>query len=341
MCKICHMNPRFVILTLLLPAAMTAETHTIVATRYYRTFAHPHPVLKRIRPGDVVVTKTIDSSGRDFKSDVRHPDPGNPLTGPFYIEGAERGDSIAVQLRKVRLNRNWGYSGYRLGLFSLEPGAIEGLYANKYKADLAIPGRSDLVRWDLDLQRNMVALRDPTSSRIKLEFPASPMLGCIGVAAPGDFAPTSGPAGSYGGNLDYNQVREGATVILPVYHPGALLFVGDGHALQGDGEPTGNGIETSLDVEFSVALRKKLDVNGPRVENAEYIISVGAQPEFSSDLNRALQMATTDMVRWLTREYKIEPWAAHLLIAFQGKYDVITVAGCMGLRIPKKALPAN
>ena len=136
-------------------------------------------------------------------------------------------------------------------------------------------------------------------------------------------------------------VREGATVILPVYHPGALLFVGDGHALQGDGEPTGNGIETSLDVEFSVALRKKLDVNGPRVENAEYIISVGAQPEFSSDLNRALQMATTDMVRWLTREYKIEPWAAHLLIAFQGKYDVITVAGCMGLRIPKKALPAN
>ena len=93
------------------------------------------------------------------------------------------------------------------------------------------------------------------------------MLGCVGVAAPGDFAPTSGPAGSYGGNLDYNSVGEGATVILPVYHPGALLYVGDGHALQGDGEPTGNGIETSMDVEFSVEVRKNSKVTGPRLYN--------------------------------------------------------------------------
>jgi acetamidase/formamidase len=196
-----------------------------------------------------------------------------------------------------------------------------------------------MVRWDLDLARNMVHLHEPASQRIKLEFPAIPMLGCIGVAAPGDFAPTSGPAGSYGGNLDYNQVREGATVILPVYHRGALLFLGDGHALMADGEPTGNGIETSMDVEFSVDLRKKADLRGPRLENADSLISVGAQPEFVSSLDRALQMATTDMVAWLTSEYKLEPWAAHLLIATQGKYDVITVAGSMGLRVPRKYLP--
>ena len=334
-----HQMPRLLALAAFLPAILGAETHTIVAPRYFRTFSHTNPVLQRIRSGDIVVTKTIDSSGRDFHGDVRHPESGNPLTGPFFIEGAERGDSIAVEIRKMRLNRNWGYSGYRLGLFSLEANSIESLYPNKYKPDLAIPGRTDLVRWDLDLTNNIARLRDPASSRIKMEFPASPMLGCIGVAAPGDFAPTSGPAGSYGGNLDYNQVREGATVILPVYHPGALLFLGDGHALQGDGEPTGNGIETSMDVEFSVTLRKKMEINGPRIENAESIISIGAQPEFSSDLNRALQMATTDMVRWLSRDYKLEPWAAHLLIAFQGKYDVVTVAGTMALRIPKKYLP--
>ena len=75
------------------------------------------------------------------------------------------------------------------------------------------------MNWDLDLEHNTVKLRDPASARVKMEFPAIPMLGCIGVAAPGDFAPTSGPAGSYGGNMDYNEVREGATVILPVYHP--------------------------------------------------------------------------------------------------------------------------
>ena len=126
-----------------------------------------------------------------------------------------------------------------------------------------IHGRANMVRWDLDLQHNTVRLNDPASQSAKLEFPAIPMLGCIGVAAPGDFAPTSGPAGSYGGNLDYNEVREGATVILPVYHPGALLFLGDGHALMADGEPTGNGIETSMDVEFSVDVRKTAESRRP------------------------------------------------------------------------------
>jgi acetamidase/formamidase len=246
-----------------------------------------------------------------------------------------------VHLRRVRLNRDWGYSGFRLGLYALDPDAIEGIYSDKTRPDRVIPGRSNMVRWDIDRDRNLVRLRDPASQHVKLEFPAIPMLGCIGVAAPGDFAPTSGPAGSYGGNLDYNEVREGATVILPVYHPGALLFLGDGHALMADGEPTGNGIETSMDVEFSVELRKQMHVSGPRVESADYLISIGAQPEFVSSLNRALQMATTDMVNWLTREYHLEPWAAHLLIAMQGKYDVVTVAGSMALKVPRKYLPAG
>jgi len=327
-----------VILLLSWAVILTAQTQPLVPSVYYRTFTHTHPVLKRIRAGEVVTTQTLDSSGRDLHGEVRHPDPGNPLTGPFFIEGAAPGDAILVHLRKVRLNRNWGYSGFRLGLYALEPEAIEGLYSDKTRPDRVIPGRSNMVRWDIDLSGRTVALRDPASQHAKLEFPAIPMLGCIGVAAPGDFAPTSGPAGSYGGNLDYNEVREGATVILPVYHPGALLFLGDGHALMADGEPTGNGIETSMDVEFCVELRKQAHVTGPRVENAEYLISVGAQPEFVSSLNRGLQMATTDMVAWLSGEHHLEPWAAHILIAMQGKYDVVTVAGTMALKVPKKYL---
>jgi acetamidase/formamidase len=165
------------------------------------------------------------------------------------------------------------------------------------------------------------------------------MLGCIGVAPEGEFTPTSGPAGSYGGNLDYNEVREGATILLPVYHSGALFYVGDGHALQGDGEPIVSGIETSLDVEFSVDLVKKAHLTGLRLETPDYLITIGAQPEFSSDLNRGLQVATTDMVRWLTEEYKMDSWVAQVLLAFQSKYDVITVAGSVGLKIPKRCLP--
>jgi len=117
--------------------------------------------------------------------------------------------------------------------------------------------------------------------------------------------------------------------------------MGDGHALMADGEPTGTGIETSMDVEFSVAVRKSAQVGGPRIENADYLISIGSQPEFASSLDRALQLATTDMVRWLINEYKLEPWAAHQLIGAAGKYDVITVAGSMGLKVPRKYLPAR
>jgi acetamidase/formamidase len=314
----------------------------IVAQKFYRTFAAQHPVLARIKPGDVVTTRTLDAAARDEKGELRA-EPGNPLTGPFYIEGAEPGDALIIHFRKVRIIRPWGFTSYRLGTYSLLPETIASLhpmYAMQYRPNLVFPGRSNIVRWDVDLEKQTVRLNDPKSETgLVLEFPARPMIGCVGVAPAGDFAPTSGPAGSYGGNLDYNEIGEGATVMLPVYHPGALFFIGDGHALQGDGEPTGNGIEIPMEVEFTTSLRKQGNLSGPRVETADFIISVGAQPEFVSSLDRSIKMATSDMVEWLMKDYKLESWAAAMLIGYAGKYDVITVAGSMGLRIPKKHLP--
>ena len=84
-----------------------AETHQVVATNFYRTFSRSHPVLKRVKPGDIVVTKTLDAGGQDEK-DVRRSEPGNPLTGPFFVEGAEAGDALIIRFVKVRMNRNWG-----------------------------------------------------------------------------------------------------------------------------------------------------------------------------------------------------------------------------------------
>ncbi len=316
------------------------KTHKVIATTYYRTFSRLYPVLQRMQPGDTVVTKCVDSGGQDDQG-VRRSEPGNPLTGPFYIEGAEPGDALAVHFSKVRCNRNWGYTSYRLGLVALTPETIETLYSDRYKADLMRPGRANLVPWDIDLQKNTVRLREPHSKAHGLEFPAQPMLGCLGVAPAGDFAPTSGPSGAWGGNIDYNEIREGSTVHLPVYHPGGLLYVGDGHALQADGEPLGTGIETSMDAEFSVTVRKKADLSGPRVETAADIISIGSQPEFASSMNRGLQMATSDMAAWLAKDYGMEPWAAHQLIGMVGRYDVVTVQGSVALRIPKRHLPAR
>jgi acetamidase/formamidase len=332
---------RIAIAVSLLAIATTAaadEPTNVTATTYYRTFSHAHPVLKRIKPGEAVATKTIDSAGLD-EADVKRSEPFNPLTGPFFVEGAEPGDALVVRLRKVRMNRDWGWSAYRLGLFSLTPEVVEHIYPNDVHPDLVIKGRKTIVPWDIDRKANTVRLRTPKSQAHRLEFPARPMLGCIGVAPAGDFAPTSGPSGSYGGNLDYNKIGEGATVSLPVYHPGGLLFVGDGHALQADGEPTGTGIETSMDVEFVVELKKGAKLTGPRVETADEIISIGSQPEFASALDNGLKMATSDMADWLARDFGMEPWAAHLLIGYQGRYDVVTVAGSMALCVPKNRLP--
>ena len=244
-------------LTLLICLSWTsfAETHRVAAKEFFNSFHHRHPVLQRIKPGDVVVTRTLDASGRDENGKLVA-QPSNPLTGPFYVEGAEPGDSIAVTFFRIRMNRNWGFSNYRLGVFSLAPGTIEELYPNRYKEGLVIPGRSNSVPWDLNIEKGTVRLREPVSKTHKMEFAARPMLGCVGVAAGGDFGPSSAISGPYGGNMDYNEVVESATVVLPVFHPGALLFMGDGHALQGDGEPSGTGVETSMDVEFTVALRK-------------------------------------------------------------------------------------
>jgi amidase len=318
--------------------ATLGDTHTVTATTYYRTFSHSHPVLERVKAGDLIVTKTLDSAGVD-EANKKQSEPFNPLTGPFFVEGAEPGDALVVRIKTLRMNRDWGWSAFRLGLFSITPEDVEKVYSNQYKPDLVFKGRSTLVPWDIDLAKQSVRLREPKSEKIKMEFAARPMLGCIGVAPAGDFAPTSGPSGSYGGNIDYNKIGQGATVILPVYHPGGLLFVGDGHALQGDGESTGTGIETSMDLEFTVELKKAAAPNGPRVETANEIISIGSQPEFASALDNGLKLATSDMVKWLTKEYGLEPWAAHLLIGYQGKYDVVTVAGSMALRIPKAPLP--
>jgi acetamidase/formamidase len=325
---------------LLFTAAVSAQPRPVVPEHYYRTFSHTNPVFVRIKPGDVVVTRTLDSGGQNERNEQLSPG-SNPLTGPFYVEGAEPGDSLRVTLRKVRLNRNWGYSAYRLGLFSLSADYVETIYPNRYKPDVVRKGRDNVVPWDIDLARGTVRLREPVSAKVPLQFAARPMLGCIGVAAPGDFAPTSAPSGNYGGNLDYNEIGEGTIVVLPVFHPGGLLFLGDGHALMADGEPTGTGVETSMDVEFSVELKKNAAVTGPRVETADYLISIGAQPEFASSLDRALQLATTDMVRWLVHDYELEPWAAHQLIGAAGKYEVVTVAGSMALKVPKKFLPGS
>ena len=318
-------------------ALALAATHTVVNEVNYHTFSREHPILARIQPGDLVITKTVDSAGFDYQG-IRHTKThGNPLTGPFYVEGAEPGDAIVVQLQRVRLNRETGYTAFRVGALDAE--AVKKFSPPAYAEGAVLPGRTDLVPFLIDLKNGTARPKERLSKRVNLTFRATPMLGCIGVAPAIDRAPTSGPAGAYGGNLDYKEIREGATVILPVSVTGAYLFIGDGHALQGDGEAVGSGIETSLDVQFSVGLRKRVHLTEPRVENSDHLISIGARTAVSRSLEDALKIANSDMMRWLVEEYGIEPIAAHLLIGHEARYDVAALSGVMAVKIPKRVLP--
>jgi len=128
------------------------------------------------------------------------------------------------------------------------------------------------------------------------------MLGCFGVAPPGGQAISTDTSAEHGGNMDYRGFVTGVTAYFPVFAPGALFHLGDGHAVQGDGEIVGTGIEVSCDVQFTVRLLKGYRIGWPRGENADYIFSVGnARP-----LDQALQHATTEMVRWLAADYGLD-----------------------------------
>src|SRR3954468_2891478 len=121
------------------------------------------------------------------------------------------------------------------------------------------------------------------------------MIGCVATAPPAGQSFRAVDLGPFGGNLDYNQMNEGATLLLPVFNPGALLFFGDGHAAMGDGELTGAALETSLDVEFTVDLVKNFSTGNPRLENSEYVMSVGV----AGSVPDALQIATSQLATWL------------------------------------------
>ena len=163
------------------------------------------------------------------------------------------------------------------------------------------------------------------------------MLGCVGVAPPGNQAFQSGRLGSFGGNMDYNQIREGVTLYLPVYHPGALLFVGDGHAVQGDGELTGNALETSMDVEFTVDVVQGQAPEMPRAENGEYLMALG----IGGSLMEALQAATTNLAQWLERDYKLNAPEVAMVLGTSMRYDIAEIVDGqlnMAAKVPKSVL---
>jgi acetamidase/formamidase len=267
------------------------------------------PVL-HLQPGDTVRTRTLDSRGYDRDGIPRAPR-GNPLIGAFYIDGAMPGDTLVIHLERVRTNRDSAYQADLVANTALETGYLHGI------ANLS----SGFNRWRIDASTGIASLEGADGKLSGYTVKLSPMLGCIGVAPPRDEVLGSGHLGSFGGNMDSPEVKEGVILYLPVFEPGALLLLGDGHALQGDGELPGQGLETSLDVTFRVDVIAGRALGQPRVESADAMMIMGT----GGSLDAAMKSATTQMSRWLQDTYGLTPHDIAPILGTAMQYEIAEV----------------
>jgi amidase len=302
--------------------------HHFAPTHYHIAIGSHEPVL-RINDGDSVVTTTVDAFGKDAADRPITPR-GNPQTGPFYVLGAEAGDTLAVHLNRISPSRRIGYTESVVAANVVDPSYVHEL------PDRQAPGR-ELAEWQVDNERWTATLIKPETKLGNLTIPLAPMLGCFGVAPPSGQSISTATSGEHGGNMDYPGFVAGVTVYFPVFVPGALLHLGDGHATQGDGEIVGTGIEISMEVQFTVQVIKRKRIGWPRGENAEFIFAVGnARP-----LDQAVQHATTEMLRWLKEDYGLDTTSASLLLGQCVKYDLGNVfdpAYTMVCKVPKERI---
>ena len=291
---------------------MATQIH-FIPTSFSNLFTLNLPPVLRIQSGDTVSTETIDAAGYD-KNSLKRQKGGNPLTGPFYIENALEGDVIGITLIQVALNRSYAFTSESFVSRSL-PKAVVKQFT-----------KSRPVKWKLDTLTGFATLMDTSYPHLQsFRVPLRPFLGCIGVApAVKNNEILSFFQGPFGGNMDFSGVAQSATVYLPVFHDGGYLYIGDGHALQGDGEIAGNALETSLNVAFTVRVIKKENVSltYPRVEDSVYLMAVG----IDKSLDKAIKRATAGLLEWLQADYHLSLQEATQVLSTSIEYTIAEIA---------------
>jgi acetamidase/formamidase len=221
----------------------------------------------------------------------------HPMSGPIFVEGAEPGDTLEIRIVAIEFLHPFGVNAF-------SPGG--GVLPDDYPyAGLR------LLRWT------------PGADRVEFKpgivLPIAPFFGSIGVAPPPLVGRISSrPPGWHGGNLDNKDLVAGSTLYLPVHVPGALLSIGDGHALQGDGEVTGTALETSLRGTFELRVRKGARLRWPRAETPTHFITMGLH----EDLDEATRLATREMVDFLVAEKSLSRDEAYMLCSLAASLRV-------------------
>jgi amidase len=299
--------------------------------------------LLRVRPGESFEIETYDASTGYFKSTTdkaipakrpgfdRTPPHANPIGGPVYLEGAQRGDTLVVEFEDILVaDYSWIAIGPRrgpLGESSRWP-ELSADYTTKIFKHT--PGASG-------------TMRDGTlhfSERLK--WPISPFVGTLGVAPDREVTTSVDGQGDWGGNLDIRDACPGNRILLPVYHPGALFYLGDVHASQGDTEFTGTAAETQATVRVRLDLLKGRRLGWMRIEKPQSIVSIHA----NRPLEVAVETATFNLMDWLITDYGFSPTDAYCLVSTCPDFRINVYQMCKlgklsfvaGAEIPKRYL---
>jgi amidase len=213
----------------LLSSAQLHKKVNYTPTQYYSYFSGATPPALHIKAGDTIVTSSIDCEGFD-KNGIQVIKAINPLTGPFYVEGAEEGDIIKVTFTDIQFSRNTATC-----LPYFHPRSMLDSTTKLANNDTAA------LTWNLDFKTKTASLKEKTEHLKNYKVDIEPFFGCVGLAAPKDQIISTADAGITGGNMDFNRIKKNASVYLPVYNKGGLLYIGDGLSLIHISEPTRHG----------------------------------------------------------------------------------------------------
>lgn len=287
-----------------------------VGPLYYEFSRHNLPRL-RVPPGTRLVVDTEDAFSGQIRSNADRRDKktrplGNPLTGPIFIEGAEPGDSLAVTIESIE--PSIGQCATRTS----DPRLLaEWLGTDCPHGTHVCPIANGWIEWGPGVR-----------------IPYAPMLGCIGTA-PEFGVPTTLPAGPHGGNLDIIEVCPGNTVLLPVFVPGGLLYVGDAHAAMGHGELSASGLEMPATSTLVIQLNKGKTIPGPRVESPTEIMAIAT----GCPMEAALAQAFARLILWMEREHGWDRWRAYDLLTHVARISVGYYAiGTVAAKLEKRYL---
>src|SRR6516162_11613919 len=301
--------PRLASLLCATSAIAAAQTSSVV--KYHASIGDvkyaygPASPVARVKPGDTIETNTLDAFGNAIKrpGDKLSAVKGdNPLTGPFYVEGAQPGDTLAVKILDLQVDGSQGVGAFAPGFGALNQ--------TSYTPMLHSPLPEKIWFYPIDKASNTATFK-ALDSAFSVRIPLHPFFGCIGVAPAGGEARSSVVPAEFGGNMDAPEASAGNTLYLPVNVPGALLYLGDGHAAMGDGEVAGTAIEVPLFARLKIDLIKGKRIGWPRFENDTSIMAVGAY----RPLDDALRIAFTELIAWIHRDYGLSNLDAYELLS--------------------------